>query len=316
MASRFKDRLKKSLKRGIRGSSVASAFKPEQPEQQRPPPVPIAPPGVPPTEPRKPNFTEPEIIRNQDTGEPTFVKMPDGRVVSVVGERPEQVQDLVSSQTKKTALPEGAVEATDVAAQQNNLEKQQEAIAGLGQEVDPSVTLGKDPLAPGLARAGVLGSVGTTTAATIGAAALKGTAGVAALATAPVAGALAAAGGLAIFGAVINDKVKTKKEAAKLFKDSSSRDYLMSLNMANSGFEPSTVMQNYNIMLANMRESERALEEIAKTSIGRDLVGAQVELNTVRLWLADEPNYRLRLAMALQNPNPSIQYQVPQEPNE
>ena len=84
--------------------------------------------------------------------------------------------------------------------------------------------------------------------------------------------------------------------------------------MANSGqFNPSVVAGNYNIMLANMKESERALSELAKTSIGRDLVGAQRELIAVRLWLQDEPNYRLQLALALQNPDPSKQYQTPSE---
>jgi hypothetical protein len=60
--------------------------------------------------------TSPEVIRNQDTGVITGVNLPDGR--QFVGIPPAEVRALVNKFNKEQALPVGAVEASQIAEEE------------------------------------------------------------------------------------------------------------------------------------------------------------------------------------------------------
>ena len=115
-------------------------------------------------EPSKPTPTgSPEIIRNQETGKPSGVKLPDGR--EFLGISPKEIEDLVANYTGKRKTPEGAVEATAVreqAAQEEGLAKiqiQQEAELAKQQEL-----IGLQPQADFLTRLSQAGLIAPTAA--------------------------------------------------------------------------------------------------------------------------------------------------------
>jgi len=267
--------------------------------------------------PQAPEAPKPSVIRNEETGKPSFVLDPvTGKYTSV--DAGEGTQELIN---KREGVAQDLAAGQANITQRQNFETQQQAIGQLGQAVAPSQTIGGGNDALGFARAAAFGGLGGGKGgALIGAIGAGAATGAAAGTVIPGAGTLAGAAigtilgaSLAIFGATINNKVKSKNEAMTLFSDASKRSWTATLNLANQGFEPSAVVNEYNVMVANIRESQRALREITKTSTGRDLTNAQQELIKVEQWLQDEPNYRLRMQLALQNPNPNLVYQIPTE---
>lgn len=292
-------------------SELSERLKAEEQQKQEPEKT-VAP------EEKKPNFTEPEIIRNADTGEPTFVKMPDGRVISVAGEKPEQVQDLVNKGNEKIATPKGAVEATDAQQVRENAQQQQEAISLLeqGQNVPANVDLSEDPeaataaLNTGTIVGGALATGGTFAA---GGALVGGPAGAA------IGGAIGAlVGGFGAFlGKLAADKRQSTKEAFTVYKINKGERFSEVMNWANSGkVPPSQVQFGYEQIVSNMKASRASLREKTETLVGRQLSGAQEELIQVEDWLANEPNYRRDVILALSNPNPNIVYTAPEDEDE
>ena len=264
--------------------------------------------------PRRPNFTEPEIIRNADTGEPTFVKMPDGRVVPVAGENSQQVQDLVNSGNRDIATPEGAVEATDAQAQRDQAADQQEAIlqlqsGELGQGIRPSVDLSEVPAAASAALNIPAIGAGAASGAALGAGVGSVVPGVGTVIGGVVGGVV---GGISAFlGKLSLDKRQTTKEANKVFTVASGERMTQIMNLANSGIiPPADVVFAYEQNLANIRASRAALREQTKSLVGRQLSGAMDELIVVESYLQNEPFYRAQLMAALAAPNPGKMYEA------
>lgn len=252
------------------------------------------------------------FVIDQDTGKVSGVR--DETTGNITFLPPEDILAIQRKDNKINQATQQAIQENELIRAENNQILQQQAIQNIGQEVDPTVEVGQGQ--PGLARAGAFGAFsGAGGAAVLGSAVSSAATGATFGSAIPVVGtAIGAVVGasLAVFGAVINEKIKTKKEAVGLYKDQTSRQFTAIMNMANQGMEPSAIIREYNTMLANIRESERALSAIARTSTGRDLTGAQKELNQVRLWLQDETIYRSMVIQAVQKPNPNLVYNLPE----
>lgn len=68
----------------------------------------------------QPKIAEPQIIRDQDTGKVTGLTLPSGKSFLGIGEK--ETRFLASKEAEKRATPPGAVEAGDVAKQQQEAE--------------------------------------------------------------------------------------------------------------------------------------------------------------------------------------------------
>ena len=82
---------------------------------QAPPPTPLPP--------AQQKIIAPQIIRNQDTGKVTGVKLPDG--TTFMGSQ-KDIRQIAETASRKLQAPAGTIEATGVAQQQNELQRQQE----------------------------------------------------------------------------------------------------------------------------------------------------------------------------------------------
>lgn len=203
-------------------------------------------------------------------------------------DKAQQGRDLARGQNEMMAMQEQAMAS-------------QKAVQQLGTQVEPSVQLDQ-------------GDVGTTAALSAisllsgaGAGARLGTA----LGPVGIAGGAVVGGLTAFLGKLSIDKRQATKEAYQVFTTSSSKNYNQLLNAANNRLDsPANIVYLYNLNLANMREAERSLTKMTQGKVGKQLSGAQDELNKVRSWLANEPLYRAQLIAAMQNPNPNIMYQT------
>lgn len=259
-----------------------------------------------------PKVLQPQVIRNQETGEITGIKTPDGKVIMAGNKR--ESKELISTFSDNTPwdTPKGFVEAEDVAAAQQQFIQQQQAIqqlttGELQQGAQPNVDLSEDPNAASavlnpLAVAGGI-TAGATAGATVGA--LGGPVGSAVLGT--IGGIVG--GFTAFLGKLSSDKRQSTKEAYKVFTLATGERQTQLLNLANSGtIPPADVVFAYEQNLANIRAARASLQEKTRTLIGRQLSGAQDELIAVEMYLANEGYYRAQLMMALQSPNPSRIY--------
>lgn len=265
--------------------------------------------------PIKPNFTEPEIIRNQDTGEPTFVKFPDGRVISIAGEKPQVVQDLVNASNAKTATPQGAIEGTDAQAIRQNAQQSQQAVQGIGQQVAPTPDVTDFSSRTGtdvaLNAGGLIGAtgIGTAIGSFVSAGAAAGTI------ASPVGTIVGASLGLLagigfVLGRIALSRHNVVKRANNVFTESKKSNTFM-LNLANAGkTPPADLVSSYNQNFANIIAARNELREQAKTKVGASLSGAQDELADIEIYLADERFRRAQFQNAILQPNPDIVYQI------
>lgn len=249
------------------------------------------------------------------TGTPSTDKKPEGFVGSsndegnaFIREREKlaaQIQEKSGVSNKQaTAQANQQLEQAGTSFKQVGVGEAQAFANSLqGQQQQASVDLSGDN--PALAAALNLPS--------IGAGAVSG-AGVGALVGGPV-GAVAGGiiGGLSAFLAKLSlDKRQATKEAYKVFTRTTGESYSEVLRAANSGFPPGDVMTRYEGVVANVRASQSALKRETKTTLGKQLSGAQDELLAVELWLDNEEFYRAQVIQAIQNPNKGAFIPTPQ----
>lgn len=113
-----------------------------------------------------------------------------------------------------------------------------------------------------------------------------------------------AGGGFALLGQIVLDQRQSVKESRKFLTTGRTRDNEI-LNMANSGVDPSIIVEMYNLNLANLYAARRNLKEKTKTAIGRQLSGAMDELIEVEAYLDLEEFRRQQLINAIANPDPN-----------
>lgn len=291
----------------------------EQQARSQPQPVPTqaTPTPTPQDQPKVNAPTVPEVIRDGNTGKISGIKFPDGRVFQ--GLSSGEVNAMVNHFNGERQLPQGTQEAGTARVATENIQQQQQAIQTLStpnNQAAPSVQLGAN--AQDLAA-----TVGTSIPSIVGGATAGAGvgAGIGTLAAPVVGTAIGGAiggviGGLSALAAKIAvDKHQATKEAKRVYIDAKGYDTNI-LNMANSGaYNPSDLVHQYEVNLANVRESERELRAQTRTAVGEKLSGAMDELLDVQLYLSHEHDRRLALLMALQNPNPSIIYPPAQDLN-
>ena len=128
----------------------------------------------------QPNFNNPNtsdpmgVFRNQATGGVSGVTLPDGR--TFLGLTPDEAQEIINRQNKKTATPEGTLEMSQIARQQEG----QQLVGEVGQ-ITPQENIQQEPLNIGqaLTEGGRQAAIGAAGAATIGAGITAATGGLA-----------------------------------------------------------------------------------------------------------------------------------------
>lgn len=254
----------------------------------------------------------PEVQAAEPKREPT-AKIPP---TQTIGEREKRKFDLIQQGlSEKQAGRKNAEEQQgnrDLIAQQQAValfqEQADEAISSFGKkQVNPSITLGDT--------GGDFAANVATNAQSIATGAAAG-AGLGAVASGPFAPVGAVAGGIvggisALLGKIALDKRQTTKEAKGAFVTATATTNKLLLNMANLALEPpADIVYGYELNLANIREAERELLKQTNNKIGKQLSGAQEELNLVQTYLRNEPFYRAQLFDAIRNPDPSKIYNV------
>lgn len=250
-----------------------------------------------------------QVIRD-NTGRVTGVQV-NGKVYNGIPKA--QTEAIINAELKKTTIGNNNIPDAQTAAQEKNASAQvQQALNQQGQQMQPTVSLDT---------AGSTQDYVTNAATNIpsivgGAAALGGTGAAIGTAIAPGVGTIAGGvigavvGGVSAFIAkMTTDRRQATKEAYKTFQISSDKRYKEVLNMANNKQDtPADILQAYEINLANIKESKRALRELTRSSVGKQLSGAQEELIQVEEWLRNEPYYKQQVIDALRNPQVGLVY--------
>lgn len=264
---------------------------------------------------------------------PLAIRDNTGRITGVrIGEKiyngipKAQVNALMEHFAQTTGLTNGVQDTEQQATAQNQSGQAMQAITEQG-AVNPSVQL-DSPLSPSNIGANAIAGApslatgiisGATSGAGIGALAGAPT-GIGAPILATVLGIIGGivGGGVALYRKIAQDQKQATTEAYSTFSDySSTRRQKQLLNMANQRTDaPADIIHLYELNLANIRESQRALRNLTKNKVGAQLSQAMDELNTVNAWLENEPNQRRQLYQSLMNPNSQLIYPVDDTPTQ
>lgn len=259
--------------------------------------------------------SQPQVIRDQDTGKVSGVTLPDGR--TILGNE-KNIKAVIEKRFNEQQTPQGAVEGKQIAQNQNQIINAQEAANKLGQQVQPNVDLGQSPqeTATNLGLNAVSIAGGVTGGAGVGAAAgaalgtvVPGIGNVVGGVAGGIIGGVV--GGIGTVSAKISlDRRQATKEAFTVYKSAVKRDTEL-INLANSGMvSPDEIQLQYDLNLANLRASEAELKKQTRGAVNKQLSGAMDELIQVQAYLNKEGERRTRLAIALQAPNPNLVYSV------
>lgn len=222
-----------------------------------------APPPVKPTEvPEFEDPTKPQIIRNQETGEVAGIIKPDGTVL--LG-KARDIQGIASSVAGKQKLPEGAVEASDVAKKRQRTEMAEELLPQVG--VTPQLPIQAQEVSQEQALKSALPGTATGVGAGIvGGAVLGGTAGTVALpGVGTVAGATAGAviGGAATFlnsyRGNLKQQVTDNITGKKIALTEGEQNLRNIINSVEAGADPSQALQDFNMQLALIDQAHARL---------------------------------------------------------
>lgn len=271
---------------------------------------PVAPQVTTPTTPAKAPVNQPAQIIRDEAGNATGV-IRDGRVFLGLGSK--DIQDMVNAQNKKIGTPEGAVEASNVQAQQDiqTAQEQQasQAIQTLGQQTaeqqNRNVVRGEGIVGQAVtAGAGIAGGIaGAKAGAALGAVAAPFTGG----ASIPVGAAIGAVGG-AIGGTYTKigfQKRQDVKQALTVYTQAKSNMGWI-LTETNAGrLSPAQASELWSEQLANLNSAERNLKQDTDTNLDRFLSGGSDELAKVTGFKQRVPFLQTQLAMAMLKPNPN-----------
>lgn len=210
-----------------------------------------------------------------------------------------QYQQILGAAEAVSEGQRGRLNDPEVAAINARAEGRPEGTASIPESLgaQPTVNLGDTPV-------DIATSIGSNVPAIASAAIAGASIGSAIPGIGTAAGAIFG-GVLGIATALAGDRRQATKEANKALSIAKSRDNDI-INIANSGiYNPSEVLQLYEVNLANARAAERELLKQTQTSVGRQLSGAEDELIAVQDYLAYEQFRRDQLLLALAAPNPS-----------
>lgn len=256
----------------------------------------------------KPGTDQTQVIRDQDTGKITFIETPDGKFIHGSA---KELKSIIEKKAEQAKTPEGAVEATQIARQQQVRELL--AQGGVAQPQDLGVQGGGGiPLNPVL-EAG-LGKLATAQ----GGAAIGAVAGGAlGVVGGPVgAGAGALAGG-AVGGAIgsfiqgFTGKLKREQEQKiRVSYDSipkSQNQINRMIRYVRLGGDPIIALNEINRQLAAIDTAEAEIKLASNEDLSTFLsVDGGDELGRIRNWNEQiRPNIELLFLQAAQNPSGS-----------
>ena len=278
---------------------------------------PVVPQVTTPTTPAKVPVNQPAQIIRDEAGNATGV-IRDGRVFLGLGSK--DIQDMVNAQNKKIGTPEGAVEASGVKAQEEQIAAQEQqaatAIQNLGtqtpEQQNRNVVRGEGIIGQaqtaaagvGGAIAGGLGAAGSVAAIGAGIGALGGP--VSPL-TVPVGAAIGAivggiGGGLT---KISYQKKQDVKQALTVYTQAKSNMGWI-ITETNAGrLSPAQASELWSEQLANINSAERNLKQDTDTNLDRFLSGGSDELSKVTGFKQRIPFLQTQLAMAMLKPNPN-----------
>lgn len=219
-----------------------------------------------------------ETFKSADTGRPSGVSMPDGRVF--FGLNADDIKTIVSGEQKKEQIP--GTQPVGTAAALNEQARQgaalQNKIGVLPPEQMQQKSMGEDVLTTGLSLGAIAGGAGTGAAA-------------GALVGGPIG---AVAGGIiggasALFGKLTLERRQDVKVAKANFDNAkASLSNLRNLALTNPELRESIIKQ-WNDNLVVIRSSERALREQNKTLVGKKLADNLDELADIEQFYRDYP---------------------------
>ena len=271
-----------------------AALKPAQLNTQNQPTQEAVNPSLP-----QPGTDQTKVVRDQNTGRITFLETPDGKFIS----GPEKsLRNIIQKKSEEAKTPEGAVEATQVARQQQVQELLGQG--GVNQPQDLALQQqGGIPLNPvleaGLGRA-LPGAVGAAIGGTLGA----------------VGGPVGIAAGAAVGGSVANQFVsgltgKLKEEQQQKIRVSydsipkSQAQINKMIRYVKQGGDPILALNEINRQLSAIDQAEAEIKLSSMEDLSTFLsVDGGDELGRIDNWNTQiRPNIELLFLQAAQNPS-------------
>lgn len=273
---------------------------------------------------------KPKVFTDNETGVKSGVQLPDGRVL--LGLSPDQVDEIVNKETKKRAIPEGAIGFGEYAQKKSALQEAKQAIGQIGVLTPEQQAIANANPNQDINMQEILSQVGTTTAKNVIGGAAGGAIAGAGIAGIPTAGAGAplgaafgalagAVGGLATgitYGSFAAYQ-RANKEKTSVSETNVKRaiyNIRQSVTLANKGGDPEVVLEQFNNAYAELLLAQRQykVQETSTYAWSTDVREKQVYLeNYLQYTLPMQAN---NLALAVAKPNPAyVDYGLDTEGN-
>ena len=244
---------------------------------------------------------QPKVIRDQETGKITFVEMPSGKTISGSD---KELRTILEKRAALAQTPEGAVEASQIAEQQQRVEttagigqltpEQHQRIQGAQVQTNPinqaqAITAGLAGASAGAAGGAVIGSAVPVVGTAIGAVA---------------GGVVGFLGGY--FTKISADKRQNVKNGYVLANEAASNMNWV-ISEVNAGRMPPSVAQaQFNEDLVNFYVGQQYVKQLTNSNLDEFLSGGVDELTRLNEFESRIPQLQLNLALAIQQPNPAL----------